>query len=395
MAGNSVALSSLWISFYFLLNLFVTLTSKHVQSHMQSAWLLAASHAIFTFIVTSLLLWSGVYTSDSGPGGFTRREGNGRDVQDDMDNGHQDRHESGYKLHGHLLDSLHILGPFSLLYTLNIVVSNWTLGLVSLTMHQTIRAIVPALTVLLSITALGRSWREYSSGVYGAITLTICGVMLAVNAAPLTGINNNNNTSSRTNASGFAWTVLGATLAVAKTIAANHLQQPRRRNSWGLGLSSSALVRYCSLSSTIITIVVGSWTGEMRALMSTTVRSTSSGTQLLWLLWFWLLNALATSFLNLASFEANKRCGPLSMGVASNLKQVVILLFDLSPATTIQSDGGGRAGAAAGSGSGPASGPGGTVILGSLMTMIGGIWYAFAKAEMDRRRRRRSTEHGG
>ncbi|ETI25960.1 hypothetical protein G647_02737 [Cladophialophora carrionii CBS 160.54] len=392
MAGNSVALSSLWISFYFLLNLFVTLTSKHVQSHMQSAWLLAASHAIFTFIVTSLLSWSGVDTSDSDSGGFTRRDGNGRDDRDDMDNGHQDRHESGYKLRRHLLDNLHILGLFSLLYTLNIVVSNWTLGLVSLTMHQTIRAIVPALTVLLSITALRRSWREYSSGVYGAITLTICGVMLAVNAAPLTGTDNNN-TSSRTNAFGFAWTVLGATLAVAKTIAANHLQQPRRRNSWGLGLSSSALVRYCSLCSMIITIVVGSWTGEMRALMATTVRSTSSWNQPSWLLWFWLWNALATSFLNIASFEANKRCGPLSMGVASNLKQVVILLFDLSPAT-MQSDGGGRAGGAAAPR--PGSGPGGGVILGSLMTMIGGIWYAFAKAEMDRRRRRRrSTENGG
>ncbi|EXJ57006.1 hypothetical protein A1O7_07350 [Cladophialophora yegresii CBS 114405] len=385
MAGNSVTLSSLWISFYFILNLFVTLTSKHVQSHMQSAWLLAASHAVFTFIVTSLLSWCGVYTSDSS--GFGRGEGIGigREKQDDKDDNHPDPPESRRKLYAHLLNNLHILGPFSLLYTINIVVSNWTLGLVSLTMHQTIRAIVPALTVILSITALGRCWREYSSGVYGAITLTICGVILAVNAAPVTS----NNTSSGTNACGFAWTVFGATLAVAKTIASNHLQQPSRRNSWGLGLSSSVLVRYCSLCSMIITIVMGSWTGETRALVSTKgsiLSGNRNQPRELWL-WFWLLNALATSFLNIASFEANKRCGPLSMGVASNLKQVVILLFDLSPATMQpQSDG-----------SGGGAGPGGGVILGSLMTMVGGICYAFAKAEMDRRRTRRQhlTENGG
>jgi hypothetical protein len=94
-------------------------------------------------------------------------------------------------------------------------------------------------------------------------------------------------------------------------------------------------------------------------------------------MWLWVTNALATSMLNIASFEAVKRCGPLTMGVASNLKQVVILLLDLSPTT------GDRDLA-------PDAGKG--VVLGVLMTAMGGIWYAFAKAEMDRRRRRHCTE---
>jgi hypothetical protein len=374
----------MWISIYFILNLFVTLTSKHVQSYMQSAWLLAASHAIFTFTITSLLSWFGVYTSESDDLGRKERDGRDGHEDEDGDDGHQNQHESGRNLREHLLNNLHILAPFSLLYTLNIVMSNWTLGLVSLTMHQTIRAIVPAITVLLSITVLGRTWREYSPGVYGAIALTICGVILAINAAPSTSNINNNNTSSTTNAFGFAWTMFGAILAVAKTIASNHLQQPPRRNSWGLGLPSSVLVRYCSLCSMIITTAVASWNGEIKVLMST-MKSTLSWTQLPWL-WFWLCNALATSFLNVASFEANKRCGPLSMGVASNLKQVAILLLDLAPANQ-----GGKIGHA----DAATTGPGGGVILGSLMTMIGGVWYAFARADMNRRRRRHSVENRG
>ncbi|KIW65555.1 hypothetical protein PV04_07806 [Phialophora macrospora] len=378
MAGNSATLSVLWISMYFILNLFVTLTSKHVQSYMQSAWLLAASHAIFTFTITSLLSWLGVYTSKSDELG--RKERDGRDGHDDEEDGRRDRHESGRNLREHLLNNLYILPPFSLLYTLNIVISNWTLGLVSLTMHQTIRAVVPAMTVLLSITILGRTWREYSPGVYGAITLTICGVILAINTAPSTS----NTTLSTTNAFGFAWTMFGAILAVAKTIASNHLQQPPRRNSWGLGLPSSVLVRYCSLCSLIITTVVASWNGELKALLPT-ILSTLSWTQLPWV-WFWFSNALATSFLNIASFEANKRCGPLSMGVASNLKQVVILLLDLSLAK--QAVRIGHADVAP-------TGPGGGFILGSLMTMIGGMWYAFARADMDGRRRQHSTDNKG
>ena len=82
-------------------------------------------------------------------------------------------------------------------------------------------------------------------------------------------------------------------------------------------------------------------------------------------MWLWLSNAVAASLLNISSFEAVKRCGPLSMGIASNLKQVVILLIDVSYATN-------------GSVDTVAGKPG--AVLGSLMTVIGGVWYAFARA---------------
>src|ERR1700761_1221691 len=207
MAGSSNRSSILSISIYFLLNLFVTVTSKGIERQIDSAWLLTASHAVATFVVTTLLSLLGIYKPEN-------MVGSGRDGRH-RENGQRGRHRPAVGPHEHLLQNLHILAPFSLLYTVNIVVSNWTLGLVSLTMHQTIRAIVPGITVLVSVAILRMSWKEYSWGIYGAIALTVGGVIWAIDAAPATS----NNAELTTNASGFAWTLSGATLAVAKTIA--------------------------------------------------------------------------------------------------------------------------------------------------------------------------------
>ncbi|KAJ9610575.1 hypothetical protein H2200_005352 [Cladophialophora chaetospira] len=359
----------LWISLYFFLNLLVTVTSKRVQTHIESAWLLATSHAVATFIVTSLLSWLRVHTAPNGVPDGQRGKDHG-DI-------HQESLEPATDPRQHLTKNAHILIPLSLLYTLNIVVSNWTLGLVSLTMHQTIRATVPAITVVVSITILRKSWRDYSFGVYGALALTICGVIWAINA---TGPSTSDVGSvSSTTPSGFAWTFFGAILAVAKTIAANHLQKPSHKNRWGLGLSSSVLVRYCSLCSMCTTILVASWNGEVERLISR-VKSTQSWIEISWL-WLWSFNALATSLLNIASFETVKRCGPLAMGVASNIKQVAILLLDFFPPTKHD-------------GSEQHAEAGYELICGSLVTVCGGSWYALASVRMSQRQRRYFTEDG-
>ncbi len=49
---------------------------------------------------------------------------------------------------------------FSLIFVSNIVTGNWSLGLVSITFNQAMRALVPGLTVVLSMVMLGK---EYSS----------------------------------------------------------------------------------------------------------------------------------------------------------------------------------------------------------------------------------------
>ena len=284
--------------------------------------------------------------------------------------------ESAINICDQILRNFHVLLPFGVLYTINIVVSNWTLGLVSLTMHQTIRATVPAITIILSITCLKRSWREYPMPVYGAITLTVCGVIWATNASQRVQNEEAVGDSlkgSKTNFSGFAWTLFGAVLAVIKTIVSSRLQQPSRTGKWSFDLPSSVLVRYCSLCALFLSLVMATYTGAVSQLLSTissTPRSSQQDTsrKLQWL-WLWLFNALATSLLNVTSFEAVRTCGPLSMGIAGNVKQVVILLVDVVGGEDGKRD------------------LGKDVVVGALVTVMGGIWYAFAKAAGERKRR--------
>lgn len=352
MAGRDAWMRILSMSAYFFLNLLVTVTSKQVQFQNQSAWLLTASHAAATFAVTSVIAW--IQTCRTGLG-------------------HWDA----------LRKRLHILYPFSLLYALNIFVSNWTLGLVSLTIHQTIRATAPAITVLVAITILGRSWRDYSPEVYGAIALTVSGVIWATHAFHQTTDASNISVSETTTWFGIAMTFVGAVLAVAKTILSNRLQRPHGVSSPKAnqpGISSLALVRFLSLCTIGPSITLAAWTGETNNLLSN-AKLMTSWTQSPWL-WLWTSNAIAASLLNIASFEANKRWGPVSMGVASNLKQAVILLSAFLSRTW-------GGGSAAFDGSHEA---GNEVFLGCSITVIGSIWYVVAKAKMDKRRLDQSTK---
>lgn len=49
------------------------------------------------------------------------------------------------------------LFAFSLLFNVNIWLSNYSLNLVTMAMHQVVRALVPAFTVMLSIPFLGKT----------------------------------------------------------------------------------------------------------------------------------------------------------------------------------------------------------------------------------------------
>lgn len=352
MAGKDAWLRILSMSAYFFLNLLVTVTSRQVQFQTQSAWLLTASHAAATCAITSAVA-------------------------------RFQRSRTGMGLWDDLQQHLYILYPFSLLYAMNIFVSNWTLGLVSLTMHQTIRATAPAITILVAITILGRSWGHYSPEVYSAIALTVSGVIWATQAVHRTPDTRIQLVPELTTWFGIAMTFLGAVLAVAKTILSNRLQRPHSASSANTnqpGISSLAMVRFLSLCTIGPSILLGIWTGETKNLLSSAMPLTS------WIqspgLWLWTFNALAASLLNIASFEANKRWGPVSMGVASNLKQAVILLFACLSRTW-------NRGGTAFDGTQEA---GNEVFVGCLITLIGSIWYVVAKAKMDKRQQDQSIK---
>ncbi|OQV01688.1 hypothetical protein CLAIMM_06994 [Cladophialophora immunda] len=386
MLGNGIRSSILSLWLYFILNMLVTFTNKQIVSRTACPWLLTGSHAFTTFLTTgviSRLQRPGLISTTTGTSTVNRHclaDDRRLDENDDDDgtaHNYRDRDWTRPSLRIHL----RILLPFSLLYTLNIALSNLALGLVTLTMHQTIRATAPVITVLISIAWLGRSWREYHVGVYGAIGLTICGVIIATNAAssPAIGGRSLVGGPTRTTAFGFTVTLLGAFLAVLKTIFTNELQRPPHESRWGVGLPSTRLVQYLALYAVNQTVLVASWTGEIKGLTSNLAQGSPSprlelGGGLLRISlpwpWLWLFNALAASMLNLASFDANKRCGPLSMAIAANMKQVVILVLlicfrDFTKVSGEETQETERRAED-------------IVILGSLITTIGGVWYAFA-----------------
>jgi hypothetical protein len=78
-----------------------------------------------------------------------------------------------------------------------------------------------------------------------------------------------------------------------------------------------------------------------------------------------ICNAMAAAMLNIASFEANRRCGALSMAVAANLKQVFVLFVSsVTDGTETRMNW--------------------RVCVGSLMTVVGGMWYALASKGEDK-----------
>lgn len=332
---------------YFLLSLMITVTNKQIVSETSCPYLLTASHSFCTLITTHFIA-SFSHHTDVG-------RGKGAIVASSTA-------VTNFSLRAHI-----ILVCFSLLYTINIAISNLSLGLVSLSLHQTIRATAPAITVLLSFTLLNRSIRSYSSSTYLSLIPIIAGVIIATKS-PRTG-----NAASREPATsslnGILLTFLGAVLAVLKTILTNTLQQPEPSAHTGrsaptmnlsLNLTPTALIRYTSTYAVGQALGLATWAGEFPRLVQIITDSTSPSTTAASvnsrILTLTVANVLTAAMLNIASFEANRHCGPLAMAVVANLKQVVVLMF------------GRRDGA-----------DGGWVVVGALMTVVGGAWFAGAQ----------------
>ncbi|KIW20351.1 hypothetical protein PV08_00926 [Exophiala spinifera] len=362
-------LGLLSITIYFLLNLLVTVTSKQLVTSTLSPYLLTACHAFTTFITTSVLSrLRSVVSSTANPR---------KSPQSSHD-------ESRLPLRTHA-----ILLAFSLVYTVNIGMSNLSLGLVSLAMHQTIRALAPAITVLLTIVVLNRPLSFYPLSIYLSLIPTIFGVALAtVPSSATASASHDSNGRPENTHFGIALTFIGAILAVGKTMITHQLQQPRssspspsRMVNIALGLSAVRLVKYLSPYAVAQALCFAYLNGELKFQhpviqlpMTALVTREPGGRVRVGTLA--IVNVLSASALNIASFEANRRCGALSMGVAGNLKQVVILLL-----ASLRRRGGGDDDGSGGNG-GHQTVPEGRVVLGTLMTAAGGMWYAWATSRM-------------
>ena len=212
--------------------------------------------------------------------------------------------------------------------------------------HQIVRAIAPVLTILISVGLQLRMWSSYTPNTYMSLIPIILGVVAATY-----------DHDWKASWFGVAMTFLGAVTAVIKTITTHSLQTD-------LGMKSYELIRVTAPLAVVQSLTAAWYHDEFTTMvkqLKDTFQHPAMMSSFLGLVSLLFVNVLLAAALNLASFEANKRWGALSMGVAANLKQVAILFIPDGPQL------------------GKVVRPSPHVVIGSLMTVGGGLWYAFAQ----------------
>lgn len=197
-----------------------------------------------------------------------------------------------------------IILAFSFLFTLNIAVSNVSLAMVSIPLHQILRSTCPLVTIFIYRIVFRRT---YSATLYLSMIPLILGVGLATAGDYYCTL------------SGFLFTMLGVILAVVKTIASNRLM------TGNLALSPMELLLRMSPLAAIQCIIYAFVAGEVQAfyhLYTTGHFSLAFGVAL-------VVNGSVALVLNLVSMWTNKIAGALSMSVAGNTKQVLTILFGI------------------------------------------------------------------
>ncbi|KAL2753394.1 hypothetical protein ACRALDRAFT_2067993, partial [Sodiomyces alcalophilus JCM 7366] len=294
-----------WLSTYFLCSLVLTLYNKLVLGVFPFPWLLTALHAT----CASVGCWGLLQLNYFSMSRLGRRENL-------------------------------ILLAFSLLFTINIAVSNLSLAMVSVPFYQVLRTSVPVFTVLI--------YRVVYSRTYEFITyLTLVPIMLG---AALTTIGEYTFTDL-----GFLLTFAGVILAAIKTVATNRIMTgPLALPAMEVLLRMSP---YAALQSLICAFVAGEFgaVGKMSA----------EGNIAVWTMVGLFGNGVLAFALNVASFQTNKVAGALTISVCGNLKQcLTVLLGIIAFGVEVHLFNG----------------------TGMLLTMAGAAWYS--KVELDRKNRK-------
>ncbi|KAI8922402.1 triose-phosphate transporter family-domain-containing protein [Powellomyces hirtus] len=225
----------------------------------------------------------------------------------------------------------YVMLAFSVLYTVNIAISNVSLNLVTVPFHQVVRSTVPLFTVGLSTCFLNIT---YSRAIYISLLPIVCGVIFATSA------------DYTFTTLGLVLTLLGTLLAAIKTIVTNVVQVG------SLKLHPLDLLLRMSPLAFIQTVAWSFVTGESEAVLTWW-----DAGNLTWVMGLLLaVNGGLAFGLNVASFVANKRTGALTMCVAGNVKQVLsivlsVIIFKLAITTTNA--------------------------MGILITLTGGVWYTY------------------
>lgn len=207
--------------------------------------------------------------------------------------------------------------------------------MVALPVHQAIRATSPVLTLLLANALPTHMSMRFSWTIYLTLVPIVAGVILATYGGHYDA-----------SLWGLLLTVIGAVLAVTKTIATNVLL----RNT-ELGVHPIELLSILLPHATAQALLWAIWNGELGVIMKIAPGSR-------WLAILVLVNTAMAATLNIVSLEANRRSGPLAMAITANLKQVILLAVPLEGEL-----------------------PGAAVILGTSLTVVGSVWHVHVRSQ--------------
>lgn len=317
-----------WLALYFFFNLSLTLYNKVVLVHFPYPYTVTALHALCGTLGGWSLLTRGF---------FVQKRLSTSDAK--------------------------ALVVYSVLYAMNIAISNVSLNLVTVPFHQVVRAATPIFTIILSSTMFGT---KFTTRKVLSLIPVILGVALATYGDYYFTI------------WGLVLTLVGTFLAALKTIYTNVLQSSSPpttllSNSKPKSILATLhlvppklamhpldlLMRMCPLA--FIQCVFYAWmSGELKSVRDWSAHEMT---------WFGaaglVMNGCIAFGLNIVSFTANKKAGPLSMTVAANIKQVLtvlfaVFMFDLNITSTNGA--------------------------GILFTLVGGAWYGYVDYQEKRKR---------
>ena len=197
---------------------------------------------------------------------------------------------------------------YSTIFACNIVLSNIALQFVSVSMHQVIRSLTPAITVLLGY--------PFGYTVSARRGLTLIPLWLGVSFAVF-------HADAQTSARGIALTLLSATVSAGKgIITKNFLVDPERP------ISPLGLIRLASPIAFMLMLPQALWNeGSMVAQFWRTRFADNTGRRVATdpLVLLLVASGVGAFFLNSLSFLASRSNTPLTMTVAGSAKQVTTI----------------------------------------------------------------------
>ena len=188
---------------------------------------------------------------------------------------------------------------FSIIFTLNIAIGNMSLRWVSVNFNQICRALVPLVVMIIGTVYYGK---EYSTGRKLAVVPIVMGVGLVFYG------------DISTSFMGAFYTFLCVFMAALKSVISNELLT-------GLNLHPIDLLSKMCPPALILCIVLATLQGELWNLAGRWGEVVDSSAPAVV-----LTSGFLSFFLNVSSFAANKHTSALTLCIAANVKQVILVL---------------------------------------------------------------------